>query len=54
MTEEQERELFRLVKENNVLLRLIIKSIKHDDANDFMMNILANVVGNRIDGRNKE
>ena len=52
MTHEEEIELFRLVKENNYLLKLILKYTQHDEANDFMTNIVANVLGNRLDGGN--
>ena len=50
MTYTEEKELFKLVRENNALLRQILMYVRHDDANDFMTNILANIIGNRIDG----
>lgn len=50
MTYNDEQELLRLTNENNELLRIILKYIKHDDVADFFTNIVANIIGNRIDG----
>ena len=49
MTYSEERELLQLTRENNALLKAILKFVYHDEANDFMTNIIANVIGNRID-----
>lgn len=51
MTRSEERELFRLVKENNMLLKWILQLIRHDEENDFSTNIIANIIGNRLDNR---
>lgn len=50
MTHEEEKELLELTRENNALLKAILKFVYHDDANDFLTNIVANIIGNRIDG----
>lgn len=50
MTYTEEKELLELVRENNTLLKQILIYVRHDDANDFMTNILANIIGNRLDG----
>lgn len=49
MTAAEEKELLTLVRENNALLKAILKFVYHDEANDFLTNIIANVIGNRID-----
>lgn len=51
MTRSEERELFRLVKENNMLLKWILQLIRHDEENDFSTNVIANIIGNRLDNR---
>ena len=50
MTHDEEEELLRLTRENNVLLKFILQGVHKDEANDFITNILANIVGNRLDG----
>lgn len=50
MTCDEERELLSLARENNALLKYILQAVHKDEANDFMTNIIANIVGNRIDG----
>ena len=50
MTRNEERELLELTRENNALLKYILRFVYRDDANDFMTNIIANIVGNRLDG----
>lgn len=51
MTRNEEKELFRLVKENNMLLKWILQLIRHDEDNDFTTNVIANIIGNRLDNR---
>lgn len=51
MTRLEEQELLSLVKENNVLLKAILNFIQHNEANDFTTNIIANIIGNRLDNR---
>lgn len=51
MTRSEEKELFRLVKENNMLLRWLFQLIRHDEENDFSTNVIANIIGNRLDNR---
>lgn len=54
MTENEERELLTLTRDNNTMLREIWTSLKmgdpNDDAKDFTMNILANLVANKLEG----
>ena len=50
MTYIEEQELLQLTRENNILLKEILKHIRRDDVGDFFTNIIANVIGNRIDG----
>lgn len=52
MTRSEEQELLELTRQNNELLRAILHFVQHDEANDFMTNIVANVIGNRIDPQN--
>lgn len=54
MTNDEEKELLKTVHENNRLLKVILHAIRTDEANDFITNVIANIVGNRIDGGNKE
>ena len=49
MTRSEEQELLELTRQNNELLRAILRFVQHDEANDFMTNVIANLVGNRID-----
>lgn len=50
MTYTEEQELLQLTRENNNLLKEILKHIRRDDVGDFMTNIIANIIGNRLDG----
>ena len=52
MTRSEEQELLELTRQNNELLRAILRFVQHDEANDFMTNIVATVIGNRIDPQN--
>ena len=52
MTRSEEQELLELTRQNNELLRAILHFVQHDEANDFMTNIVANIIGNRIDPQN--
>lgn len=52
MTRNEEQELLELTRQNNELLRAILHLVQHDEANDFITNVIANVVGNRIDPQN--
>lgn len=52
MTRSEEQELLELTRQNNELLRAILRLVQHDEANDFVTNIVANVIGNRIDPYN--
>ena len=50
MTHAEEQELLQLTRENNQLLKLILRLVQHDEGNDFMTNVVANLLSNRIDG----
>ena len=52
MTYSEEQELLELTRQNNELLRAILHLVQHDEANDFIHNVIANLVGNRIDPYN--
>lgn len=51
MTHREERELLQLAMENNMLLKWILQLIRHDEDNDFTTNVIANIIGNRLDNR---
>lgn len=51
-------EMLNLLKENNLMLKEIIRYINHINANydnenadDFMRNIIANIIGDKITGK---
>lgn len=44
-----DEELLRLVKENNTLLKMILQYVSQ---NNFMNDIVANVIGNRLTQNN--
>lgn len=50
MTYSEEQELLELTRQNNELLRAILRFVQHDEANDFMTNIVANLVANKMEG----
>lgn len=49
MTHTEEQELLQLTRENNQLLKAILRFVYHDESNDFFTNVVANLIGNRID-----
>lgn len=50
MTHNEEQELLKLTRENNELLKLILQFVYRDDGNDFMTNIIANLIANKMEG----
>ena len=50
MTRSEEQELLELTRQNNELLRAILHFVQRDEANDFMTNIVANLVANKMEG----
>ncbi len=50
MTHSEEQELLQLTRENNQLLKLILRLVQHDGGDDFITNVIANLLSNRIDG----
>ena len=49
MTRSEEQELLELARQNNQLLRAILRLVQHDEANDMMTNIVANLVANKME-----
>lgn len=50
MTRSEEQELLELTRWNNELLRAILRLVQRDEANDFMTNIVANLIANKMEG----
>ena len=51
MTYREEQYLLKTVKENNLMLRAILKYLHGDNAQDFMGNIISNLVANKLENR---
>ena len=49
MTYTEEQELLELTRQNNQLLRAILQFVQKDEANDFMTNIVANLIANKME-----
>ena len=54
MTPEEEKALLKLARENNYMLRQIVcfinQQIKNEDSKNFGINVLANILSNKITG----
>ena len=50
MTYSEEQELLELTRQNNELLRAILRFVQHDEGNDFITNMVANLVANKMEG----
>ena len=50
MTRAEEQELLELTRQNNQLLQLVLAAVRHDEGNDFIHNIIANLVANKMEG----
>lgn len=50
MTYEDEKELLELTKQNHYLLTVICAAVLNNTNNDFIQNVIANIVANRVDG----
>lgn len=54
MTPEEEKTLLKLARENNYMLRQIVcfinQQIKNEDSKSFGINVLANILSNKITG----
>ena len=50
MTYTEEQELLELTRQNNQLLRAILQLVQHDEADDVMTNIVANLIANKMEG----
>lgn len=44
------KELLQLTRENNILLKHIVNYIHRDDADEFIKNVIANLISNRMYG----
>ena len=51
MSPSEEKELLRLTKENNYMLRALLSALKHDNNVDFVNNVVANLLANKIERR---
>lgn len=49
MTKAEEQEIITLVRENNALLRIIISQITQGNSDDFIKNIIANLVASKFE-----
>lgn len=49
MSEQEEKDLIRKVQENNLMLKQIVQYLNTNDAKDFSMNVLANIISNRFE-----
>ena len=52
MTYSEEQELLQLTRWNNNLLNIIVQIVLHNANDDFIQNVIANIVSNRIDPQN--
>ena len=52
MTYSEEQELLQLTRWNNNLLNIIVQIVLHNANDDFIQNVVANMVSNRIDPQN--
>ena len=54
MTPEQEAQLIKEAHENNLMLKNIIAylnaQVQNKDLKDFSLSVIANIIGNKIDG----
>ena len=50
MTYSEEQELLELTRQNNALLKMILQLVQHDESNDFIHNIIANLLANKMEG----
>lgn len=50
MIRSEEQELLELTRQNNQLLRAILRFVQKDEANDFLTNIVANLLANQMEG----
>lgn len=49
MTRAEEQEFLELTRQNNQLLQLILAMVRHDEGTDFIHNLIANLVANRME-----
>ena len=51
MTYREEQYLLKTVKENNMMLRVILKYLHSDNAQDFVGNVIANLVAGKLENK---
>lgn len=51
MSPDEENELLRLTRENNYMLKRIMAMFSSDNDIDFISNVIANLLANRIERR---
>ena len=49
MTHSEEQKLLELTRQNNELLRAILRLVQHDESNDFIQNVIANLIANKME-----
>lgn len=50
MTRKEENELLELTRQNNMLLSVIATAVLNNTAGDFIQNIIANLIANKMEG----
>ena len=48
MSEQEEKDLIRMVQENNLMLKQIVQYLNTNDVKDFTMNIIAKIISNNL------
>lgn len=43
-----DKETYRLVKENNILLKLLLQKLDHVDNDNFPINVMANIFADKL------
>ena len=46
-----DKETYRLVKENNILLKLLLYKLDHVDNDNFPINVIANIFADKLMNR---
>lgn len=49
MTYSEEQELLELTRQNNMLLSVVATAVLNNTNDDFIQNVIANLLSNRID-----
>ena len=46
-----DKETYKLVKENNILLKLLLQKLDHVDNDNFSINVIANIFADKLMNR---